>query len=68
MMKHNKVQYVSVLGTANNYPPFWQPNDPPPLVIVDGKEEYYVEKVLDVRILRQRLYYRVKFVVDNQPE
>jgi hypothetical protein len=34
---------------------------PPPLVVVDGEEEYEVEEILNARFFRQRLQYLVKW-------
>ena len=36
-------------------------NPPPPLELIDGEEEYVVEKVLNSRMFRQRLQYLIKW-------
>jgi hypothetical protein len=33
---------------------------PPPLEIVDGEEEWIIEKILDSKMMNQKLHYLVK--------
>ena len=37
------------------------PPEPPPVIIVEGEEEFEVEKILDKRINRKRIEYLVKW-------
>ena len=37
------------------------PRLPPPLVLVNDKEQYEVEEILDSRLFRQKLQFKVKW-------
>ena len=57
---HN-VQPISHLEKAAQDPLPHQQHKPPPPVIVDGEEEYKVERIDDSRIFRRQLQYLVKW-------
>jgi hypothetical protein len=55
------VQPISRLEKTAVNPLPLQQNEPPPPVIVEGEEEYEVEKVEDSRVFRRQLQYLVKW-------
>ena len=55
------VFHVSLLEHASDDPLPGQQSPPPPAVIVDGQEEWEVERVLDSRLYHRRLQYLVKW-------
>jgi hypothetical protein len=67
-MKCHNVHHVSLLEpTANNlYLGQW-PN-PPPLVEIDGEDEYLIEAMLDAWIHHCQHQYLVKCIGYNMPE
>jgi Reverse transcriptase (RNA-dependent DNA polymerase)/RNase H-like domain found in reverse transcriptase/Integrase zinc binding domain/Chromo (CHRromatin Organisation MOdifier) domain/gag-polyprotein putative aspartyl protease len=60
-LKVHPVFHVSLLDRYNESEIPGRVQPPPPPVIVDNQPEYEVEDVLDSRILRNRLYYLVKW-------
>ena len=63
-MKNHRVFHVSDLSRVAKDPYPGQIAPPPPPVIVDEDEEYFVEEILDSRLLgrRKKLKYLVKWV------
>ena len=55
------VFHVSLLEHASDDPLPGQQSPPPPAVVVDGQEEWEVERVLDSRLYHRRLQYLVKW-------
>jgi hypothetical protein len=60
-MQIHPVFHVSLLEHAANDPFPGQTSPPPPPVIVDGEEEWEVERILDSRLHYRRLQYLVKW-------
>jgi hypothetical protein len=52
--------------TNNAYP--GQNMEPPPLVEIDGNDEYFIEAVLDFQIHKQKLQYLIKWVGYDLPD
>jgi hypothetical protein len=67
-MKCHNVHHVSLLEPAAHdlYPGQW-PN-PPPLVEIDGEDEYFIEAILDSWIHRHKLQYLVKWIGYDMPD
>jgi hypothetical protein len=67
MTCHN-VFHVSLLEPAADdaYP--GQNMEPPPLVEIDGEDEYFIEAILDSRIHRRKLQYLIKWVGYDLPD
>jgi hypothetical protein len=67
-MKCHNVFYVSLLepATDDTYP--GQNTEPPPLVEIDGEDEYLIEAVLDSRIYQRTLQYLIKWVGYDLPD
>jgi hypothetical protein len=59
-MKCHNVFYVMLLEPATNNAYPGQNTEPPPLVEMDGEDEYCIEAVLDSRIHEQILQYLIK--------
>jgi glycosylphosphatidylinositol phospholipase D len=55
------VQLISHLEKAAEDPLPYQQQEPPPPVILDGEEEYEVERIDDSRLFRRQLQYLVKW-------
>jgi transposase InsO family protein len=66
-MRVHPVFSVSLLDPAADDPIPGQRNPPPPPVIVDEDEEYEVEEILDSKMLRRRLRYKVKWTGYDHP-
>jgi hypothetical protein len=67
-MKCHNVHHVLYLEPiANNpYPGQWP--DPPAPGKIDGKDEYFIESILDSHIYRCKLQYVVKWIGYNMPD
>jgi hypothetical protein len=67
MMKYHNVHHVLLLEPAANdlYP--GQLPEPPPLVAIDGEDEYLIEEILDSRMHRHKLQYLVKWIGYDMP-
>src|SRR5258705_9136647 len=61
-MKNHPTYHVLLLERVAEDPFPGQLIPPPPLVMVDDKEEYIVEEVLDSRIRQKRLQYLIKWL------
>ena len=61
-MKVHPVFHVSLFEPAFSDPIPGQRNPPPPTIIVDGKEEWLVEKIVSSRIRHRKLQYLVKWI------
>jgi hypothetical protein len=59
------VQLISCLEKSAQHPLWYQKQEPPPLVIVEGGEEYEVQQVHDSRLFRRQLQYFVKWTGYN---
>jgi hypothetical protein len=55
------VQPISRLEKTADHPLPLQQHEPPPPVIVEGEEEYKVDKIEDSRVFRSQLQYHVKW-------
>jgi hypothetical protein len=67
-MKYHNVHHISLLEPAAYDPyPGQQPN-PPPLVEIDGEDEYFIEAILDSWIHRCKLQYLVKWISYDMPD
>jgi hypothetical protein len=66
-MRVHPVFSVSLLDPAADDPLPGQRNPPPPPIIVDEEEEYEVEEILDSKIARRRLKYKVKWTGYDHP-
>jgi hypothetical protein len=67
-MKCHNVHYVSILEPVANYLYPGQGPDPVPAVEIDGKDEYFIEAILDSWIFRCKLQYLVKWIGYDMPE
>jgi hypothetical protein len=67
-VRYHRVQHVSLLDPTDEDPLPGQHNPTPPPVIVDNEEEWHVEEVLDSRIFRKRLQYKIKWVGYNESD
>ena len=65
-IKRHLVVHVSEIEPASDDLFPGQGHPPPPLVIVDGEEEWEVEAVVDSRIGYRRLEYRVNWVGEEE--
>jgi hypothetical protein len=67
-MKCHNVFHISLLEPAADdaYPR--QNTEPLPPVEIDGKDEYFIEAVLNSQIHRQGLWYLIKWVGYNLPD
>jgi hypothetical protein len=67
-MKCHNVSHVLVLEPDTNdaYP--GQNMEPLPPVEIDGKDEYFIEAILNCRIHRQKLQYQIKWVGYDLPD
>jgi hypothetical protein len=70
-IKCDNIHYISLLEpTANNPDPCQWPN-PPPLVDINGEDEYFIEAILDSQIHHSNLQYLVKwigyYIPDSEP-
>ena len=61
------VQHVSLLSSVANDSLSRQRNPPPSSIIINDKEEYIVDEVLDARVRRNKLEYLVKWVGYDNP-
>jgi hypothetical protein len=66
-MKWHNVHHVSLLEPAANNPYPGQWPDPPPPVEIDGKDEYFIEAILDSQIHHCKLQYLVKWIGYDMP-
>jgi transposase InsO family protein len=67
-MKCHKVHHVLLLEPAAHDPYLGQWPDPPPPVEIDGKDEYFIEAILDSWIHRRKLQYLVKWIGYDMPD
>ena len=58
-MKTHNVFHVSLLEPYSPNTILGHQQDPPPPVIVEDQTKYEVDKILDSKILRQKLFYLV---------
>jgi len=65
-IKRHPVVHVSEIEPASDDPLTGQKQPPPPPVVVDGKDEWEVEEVLDSRKRYGHLEYRVKWVGEDE--
>ena len=59
-MKVHNVFHTSLLRLAASNPLLGQRASEPPLVIIDGNDEWEVDDILDSRLYYRRLQYKVK--------
>ena len=67
VVRLHPVFHVSLLEHAAGDPLPGQRSPPPPAIIVDGEEEWEVERVLDSRLFYRKLQYLVKWMGDDTP-